>query len=137
MGRNNEETCVTYTLVTTPATNDAPAETATLQIKKFCGGKFATQTAVTTGHSAEQFFTVVGLLSVRPNFSEDLDSELWHMTKKKDETALKLSQSLRYSVRMFAELPEDAEVIPEVQQCRFFKRAMPRDWQDKLAASGI
>ncbi|CAI5742716.1 unnamed protein product [Peronospora destructor] len=114
MGWNNEETYVTYMLVTTPATNDAPAETDTLKIKKFCGG------------SARDWLRC-----------KDLDSELWHMTKKKDETVLKLFQSLQDSVRMFAELPEDAEVIPEVQQCRFFKRAMPRDWQDKLAASGI
>ena len=43
------------------------------------------------------------------------------MTKKRDETVLKLSQRLRDSMRMFAELPEDAEILPEVQQCRFFK----------------
>ncbi|OWY95435.1 Pol Polyprotein, partial [Phytophthora megakarya] len=38
---------------------------------------------------------------------------------------------------MFAELPTNAESIPEVQQCRFLKRAMPPAWQDKLGASGV
>ena len=87
--------------------------------------ELAAQKAVAEGHSFEQFFTVVGLLSVPPDFSEDLDYELRHMTKKRDETVLKLSQRLRDSMRMFAELPEDAEILPEVQQCRFFKRAIP------------
>ena len=39
-------------------------------------------------------------------------------------------------VRLFAELPTNAEIIPEVQQCLFSKRAMPNDWQDKLAVAG-
>ncbi|GMF30839.1 unnamed protein product [Phytophthora fragariaefolia] len=38
---------------------------------------------------------------------------------------------------MFAELPEDADIVSEVQQCRYFKRGMPRAWQDKLAAAGV
>ena len=147
---------MTYTLVTTPATTDAPAETATLKIKKFRGGsahdwlrwcgqfrslarkknwtpeqkahnlvaliegdlenevELAAQKAVTEGHRLEQFFTVLGLLSVPPDFSEDLDYELWHMTKTRDETVLKLSQRLRDSVRMFSEIPEDAGILPEV-----------------------
>ncbi|GMF40265.1 unnamed protein product [Phytophthora fragariaefolia] len=41
------------------------------------------------------------------------------------------------NIRMFAELPQDAEIIPEVQQCRYFKRGMPRAWQEKLATSGV
>ena len=36
---------------------------------------------------------------------------------------------------MFPELPDDAEVKTEVRQCRFFKQAMPHDYQDELAAS--
>ena len=59
------------------------------------------------------------------------------MTKKRDETILALSQRLRDSVRMLDELPKDAEVIPEVQKCLFFKRVMPRNWQDELAAPGM
>ena len=97
----------------------------------------ANSIAVSGVHSLKQYFTVFGLYVVLIIFGEDLDFKLWHMTIKRDETVLQLSQRLRDSVRMFAELPEDAEVIPEVQQCRFFKRAMPRDWQDKLAASGL
>ena len=69
----------------------------------------AAQNAVTEGHSFEQFFTVVGLLSVPPDFSEDLDNELWHMNKARGETVLKLSQRLRDSVHMYSELFEDAE----------------------------
>ena len=64
--------------------------------------KLAAQTVFTAGHSFEQFFTVVGLFSVPPNFSKDLDSELWYMTKNRNETILKLSQHLRDSLRMFA-----------------------------------
>ncbi|KAE9074824.1 hypothetical protein PF005_g25464 [Phytophthora fragariae] len=151
MGRKHEDDYVTYTLVTTPATNDAPAETAKLKIKKFRGGsardwlrwsgqfrtlarkkgwsdeqkahnlvaliegdletevEVAARDAVNGGQSFEQFFTSVGLLSVPPYFSEDLDNELWTMTKRRDETVLKFSQRLKDNVRMFAELPEDAE----------------------------
>ena len=39
-------------------------------------------------------------------------------------------------MRLFAELPTSAVIIPKVQQCRFFMRAMPKDWQDKLAVAG-
>ena len=59
------------------------------------------------------------------------------MAKERDETIHKLSQSLWESVRMFAKIPEDAEVTPEVHHCRFFKRTTSGDWQDKLAASEI
>ncbi|KAE8895368.1 hypothetical protein PF005_g4109 [Phytophthora fragariae] len=38
MGRKHEDDSVTYTLVTTPATNDAPAETGKKKIKNFRGG---------------------------------------------------------------------------------------------------
>lgn len=39
-------------------------------------------------------------------------------------------------MHLFAELPTYAEIIPEVQQRRFFKRALPKDWQDRLAVAG-
>ncbi|POM80135.1 Gag-pol fusion protein [Phytophthora palmivora] len=96
----------------------------------------AAQDAVAGNKSFEEFFTDVGFLSVPHDFSEDLDNELWTMTKRRDESVHKFSQRMRENVRMFAELPQDAEVIPEMQQCRYFKRGMPRAWQEKLAASG-
>uniref|UniRef100_A0AAV1TR35 Retrotransposon gag domain-containing protein n=1 Tax=Peronospora matthiolae TaxID=2874970 RepID=A0AAV1TR35_9STRA len=34
---------------------------------------------------------------------------------------------------MYSELPQDAQTIWEVQLCRYFRRAMPPNWQDKLA----
>lgn len=58
------------------------------------------------------------------------------MTYMRDETVLKVSQRLRDSMRMFAKLPEDAEVIFEFQQCRLFNWAIPRYWQDNLVSSG-
>lgn len=97
----------------------------------------AAREAVTSRKSFEEFFTDVGLLSVPPDFSEDLDNELWTMTKRRDETVLKFSQRLKENIRMFAELPQNAEEVPEVQQCRYFKRGMPRGWQDKLASAGV
>ncbi|KAE8895369.1 hypothetical protein PF005_g4108 [Phytophthora fragariae] len=39
---------------------------------------------------------------------------------------MKFSQRLKDNVGMFPELPEDADDVPEVQQCRYFKRGMPR-----------
>uniref|UniRef100_A0AAV1UR62 Uncharacterized protein n=1 Tax=Peronospora matthiolae TaxID=2874970 RepID=A0AAV1UR62_9STRA len=83
------------------------------------------QDAVEHGRTFEQFFTDVGLLSVPHDYSEDLDNELWTMVKRRDETVLKFSQRLRENIRLFAELPQNAEEIPEVQQCRYFKRGMP------------
>ncbi|GMF14413.1 unnamed protein product [Phytophthora fragariaefolia] len=97
----------------------------------------ASQEAIEHNKSFEDFFTDVGLLSVPPDFSDDLDNELWTMTKHRDETVLKFSNRLKENIRMFAELPQDTEEIPEVQQCRYFKRGMPRIWQEKLAASGV
>ncbi|KAG6611434.1 Pol Polyprotein [Phytophthora cinnamomi] len=96
----------------------------------------AAQDAVAGNKTFEEFFTDVGFLSVPHDFSEDLDNELWTMTKRRDESVHKFSQRMRENIRMFAELPQDAEVIPEVRQCRYFKRGMPRAWQEKLAASG-
>ena len=95
------------------------------------------QDAVEHGRTFEQFFTDVGLLSVPHDYSEDLDNELWTMVKRRDETVLKFSQRLRENIRLFAELPQNAEEIPEIQQCRYFKRGMPRAWQEKLSAAGV
>ncbi|OWZ03089.1 Pol Polyprotein [Phytophthora megakarya] len=39
------------------------------------------------------------------------------MAKRRDESVLKFSQRMKENIRMFAELPQDAEEIPEVQQC--------------------
>ncbi|OWZ16641.1 hypothetical protein PHMEG_0009537 [Phytophthora megakarya] len=67
----------------------------------------------------------------------DLDNLLWTMKKPRDETVVTFSQRLRENVRMFAELLVNAEEIPEVQQCRYLKRGMPRAWQEKLAATEV
>ncbi|OWZ20899.1 hypothetical protein PHMEG_0004627 [Phytophthora megakarya] len=94
------------------------------------------QDAVAGNKSFEQFFTDVGLLSVPHDFSDDLDNEVWRMAKRLDESVLKVSHRVKENNRMFTELSQDAEEIPEVQSCRYFKRGMPRAWQEKLAASG-
>ncbi|OWZ09541.1 hypothetical protein PHMEG_00017741 [Phytophthora megakarya] len=86
----------------------------------------AAQDAVAEHKSFEDFFTDVGLLSVPHDVSEDLDNELWIMAKRRDESVVKFSQRVKENIRMLAELPQDAEEIPEVQQCRYFKRGMPR-----------
>ncbi|OWY98149.1 hypothetical protein PHMEG_00031155 [Phytophthora megakarya] len=70
----------------------------------------------------ETFFSNVGLLSVPSDFAEDLDNELWHMKKSQDETVHKFAARVKEIVRLFVELPVNAEVIPEVQQMRFLKR---------------
>ena len=44
--------------------------------------------------SFDQFYAAVGLLSVPEDFSEDLDHELWHMTKRRDESVQRFSQRL-------------------------------------------
>ena len=44
--------------------------------------------------SFDQFYAAVGLLSVPEDFSEDLDQELWHMTKRRDESVQRFSQRL-------------------------------------------
>ena len=95
------------------------------------------QDAVEHGRTFEQFFAEVGLLSVPHDYSEDLDNELWTMVKRRDETVLKFSQRLRENIWLFAELPQNAEEIPEIQQCRYFKRGMPRAWQENLSTAGV
>lgn len=71
-----------------------------------------------------------------PNFSDEMDTELWTMAKKCDESMLEYSVRFRESARKFAQLPIGADVLQEVHLCRYFKRGMPASWQDKLAASG-
>ena len=34
---------------------------------------------------------------------------------------------------MYAELPQEAQTISYLQQCRYLRQAMPPNWQDKLA----
>ncbi|KAI9981470.1 hypothetical protein PInf_009222 [Phytophthora infestans] len=97
----------------------------------------AAQVASDEANTFQEFFTDVGLLMVPHDYSEDLDNELWTMTKRRDEHVLKLSQRLKENVRMFAELPLDAEEVLEVQQCRYLKRGIPRAWQDKLSSAGV
>ncbi|OWZ02683.1 hypothetical protein PHMEG_00025715 [Phytophthora megakarya] len=86
--------------------------------------------AVRDGSSFTEFYDSIGRLLVPGNYSETLDEEL-------NESVQQVYRRLKELVRMFAELPTNAESIPEVQQCRFLKRAMPPAWQDKLAASGV
>ncbi|KAG1698395.1 hypothetical protein DVH05_014898 [Phytophthora capsici] len=93
--------------------------------------------AVNTGRRFKEFFSDVGLLPVSADYSEDLDNELWSMEKQRDETVVKFSKRLKENVRMFAELPVNAEEVLEVQQCRYLKRGMLRAWQEKLATAGI
>lgn len=95
------------------------------------------QDAVHSGKTFEEIFTNVGLLLVPHDYSEDLDNRLWTMTKRQNETMLKFSERVKKNIRLFAQLPQNAEEIPEVQQCRYFKRGMPRAWQEKLAAAGV
>ena len=86
--------------------------------------------------SFEDFYDHIGMLMVPGDFIEDIDEKLWSLTKRRDETVQAISRRLKELLRLFAELPTNAKIIPEVQQCRFFKRAMPKDWQDKLAVAG-
>ncbi|KAG1688287.1 hypothetical protein DVH05_003827 [Phytophthora capsici] len=170
---------VTYTIVTSPATEHAPADTAKINIPKFYGGNAkdwlrwsmrfkslaqqkgwnveqaalqllllldgemkndvedAARQATQEGFSFSQFYENIGQQLVPLDYSETLDEELWNLTKRSNESVQQVYRRLKELVRMFAELPVNAESIPEVQQCRFLKRAMPHAWQDKLAASGI
>ncbi|POM69447.1 Pfs, NACHT and Ankyrin domain containing hypothetical protein [Phytophthora palmivora] len=87
--------------------------------------------------SFTQFYDSIGQLLVPLDYSETLDEELWNLTKRRNESVQQVYRRLKELVRMFAELPVNAESIPDVQQCRFLKRSMPQAWQDRLAASGL
>ncbi|CAI5705505.1 unnamed protein product [Peronospora effusa] len=89
------------------------------------------------GHTFEDFYREVGLLLIPADYSEDLDEELWTLTKRRDETVQLCSARLRELAQMYAELPQDAQTISENQLCRYFRRAMPSNWQDNLAFCGI
>ncbi|KAE9353417.1 hypothetical protein PF008_g5011 [Phytophthora fragariae] len=97
----------------------------------------AAKEAVTAHKSFEEFFTDVGLLSVPHDVSEDLDNELWAMTRRSKESVLQFSQRPKENICMFAELHQNTDAIPVVQQCRYFKRGTPRAWHEKLEASGV
>jgi hypothetical protein len=84
----------------------------------------------------EPFYCEVGLLSVPADFAEDLEDELWGLTKRRGENVQSLGRRLKEIVRYLAELPAGAQNLTEAQQCRYFKRAMPKDWQDRLTESG-
>ena len=49
------------------------------------------------------------MLMVPGDFSEDLDEELWSLTKRCDETVQALSRRLKDLVRLFTVLPTNAE----------------------------
>uniref|UniRef100_A0AAV1UUJ0 Uncharacterized protein n=1 Tax=Peronospora matthiolae TaxID=2874970 RepID=A0AAV1UUJ0_9STRA len=76
------------------------------------------------------------MLMVPGDFSEDLEEELWSLTKQREETVQALSHRLKELVLLIAKLITNAEIILKVQQCRFFNRARPMDCQDKLASAG-
>uniref|UniRef100_A0AAV1T3P0 Uncharacterized protein n=1 Tax=Peronospora matthiolae TaxID=2874970 RepID=A0AAV1T3P0_9STRA len=85
------------------------------------------------GHTFEGFYREIGLLLVPADYSEDLDEELWTLTKRRDETVQRCLARLRELAQMYTELPQDAQTLSENQLCRYFRRAMPTNWQDKLA----
>uniref|UniRef100_A0AAV1UJK5 Peptidase A2 domain-containing protein n=1 Tax=Peronospora matthiolae TaxID=2874970 RepID=A0AAV1UJK5_9STRA len=93
--------------------------------------------ASSKGLTFEDFYREVGLLLVPADYCEDLDEELWTLTKRREETVQRCAARLRQLAQMYAELPQDSQTISELQQCRYFRRAMPPHWQDKLACCGI
>uniref|UniRef100_A0AAV1U4K5 RNA-directed DNA polymerase n=1 Tax=Peronospora matthiolae TaxID=2874970 RepID=A0AAV1U4K5_9STRA len=93
--------------------------------------------ASSKGLTFEDFYREVGLLLVPADYCEDLDEELWTLTKRREETVQRCAARLRQLTQMYAELPQDSQTISELQQCRYFRRAMPPHWQDKLACCGI
>ncbi|CAI5737074.1 unnamed protein product [Peronospora farinosa] len=111
MGRNNEDEYVTYTIVTCQESATAPADFAKLKIKRFRGGsakdwlQWSMNESSEKGYTFEDFYREVGLLLVPADYSEDLDEELWTLTKRRDETVQRCSARLRELAQMYAELP--------------------------------
>ena len=58
------------------------------------------------------FFREVGLISGLHDYSEDLDNVLWAMGTHRDEMVLQFS--LKEYIRLFIELPQGTEEVPEV-----------------------
>ena len=76
------------------------------------------------GFTFEAFYREVGLYLFSLNYSEDLDEELWILTKRRDETVQLYLARLLELAQMYAELPH-AQTISELQLCRYFRRAVP------------
>ncbi|CAI5725821.1 unnamed protein product [Hyaloperonospora brassicae] len=90
---------------------------------------------IVTCPATDELPAATAKIKIPNDFSEDLDEELWSLTERRDETIQALSRQLKELVRLLAELPMSTKVIPEVQKFRFFKRAMPKDSHDKVAAA--
>ncbi|OWY96918.1 Pol Polyprotein [Phytophthora megakarya] len=144
---------VTYTIVITPQTATTPADTAKVKIKKYRGAGVREwlkwsyefrQLAKKKNWNDEQKGANLGVL-----IEEDLAAEVAelreeaskkqetfetffsnHTKKRQDETVHKFAARVKEIVRLFVELPVNAEVIPEVQQVRFLKRGIPSTWQE-------
>ena len=84
----------------------------------------------------EDCYREVGSLLVPPDYSEDLDEELWNLIKRRNETVQRCLARLRELAQTHAELPQDAQTISQLQLCCYFRRVMPANWQDKLALCG-
>ncbi|KAF4040902.1 hypothetical protein GN244_ATG06945 [Phytophthora infestans] len=143
---------VTYKIVTTAGTDAVATDTADVKIRKFCSGdtrewlkwsfKFR-NLAKTKGWPDEQkaanlAFLIEGDLAAEvEQFKAEAVKEKKSFETFYSNTVHKLAARVKENIRLFAELPVDAEEIPEVQQLRCFKRGMPMEWQEKYAASGV
>jgi hypothetical protein len=87
--------------------------------------------------SFDEYYRNIGMLMVPSDYCDDLDTELYTPTKRRDETVQQVSRHLKENVGMFAQLPCKAEVVPDQKQCRYLKRAMPREWQEKFVLSAM
>ena len=67
------------------------------------------------GLTFEEFYRVVGILQVLADYCEDLDEELWTLTKRREETVQRCVARLRQLAQMYDELPQDAQTISEHQ----------------------
>ncbi|GLE09072.1 hypothetical protein PINS_up020661 [Pythium insidiosum] len=85
----------------------------------------------------DQFLDEIGGWFVPLDFRDSLEAEMFHLTKRRDESVQQLLHRMQELVRIFANLPSNAEEVVESQQCRFFKRAMPYEWQHNLRISGL
>ena len=63
--------------------------------------------------------------------------ELWTLTNRLDETVRRCATRLRHLAHKYAKLPQDAQIIAELQQYCYFRRSMPPNWQKKIARCAI
>ncbi|CAI5733137.1 unnamed protein product [Hyaloperonospora brassicae] len=61
--------------------------------------------ASSKGLTFEDFYREVGLLLVPADYCEDLDEELWTLTKRREETVQRCTARLRQLAQMYADLP--------------------------------